>query len=60
MIVAVMIDEPSNGAYYGGAVAAPIFSQITAGTLRMLGVAHDAPFNNIVLPPPGIEVKEEV
>jgi cell division protein FtsI (penicillin-binding protein 3) len=55
-----MIDEPSNGAYYGGAVAAPIFSQITAGTLRMLGVAHDAPFNNIVLPPPGIEVKEEV
>lgn len=60
VIVAVMIDEPSNGAYYGGAVAAPIFSQITAGTLRMLGVAHDAPFNNIVLPPPGIEVKEEV
>jgi cell division protein FtsI (penicillin-binding protein 3) len=60
VIVAVMIDEPSNGAYYGGAVAAPVFSQITAGTLRMLGVAHDAPFNNIVLPPPGIEVKEEV
>ena len=60
VIVAVMIDEPSNGAYYGGAVAAPIFSQITAGTLRMLGVAHDAPFNNIVLPPPGVEVKEEV
>ncbi len=60
VIVAVMIDEPSNGAYYGGAVAAPIFSQITAGTLRMLGVAHDAPVNNIVLPPPGVEVKEEV
>ena len=60
VIVAVMIDEPSNGAYYGGAVAAPVFSQITAGTLRMLGVAHDAPVNNIVLPPPGAEVKEEV
>ncbi|MFO0482895.1 MAG: peptidoglycan D,D-transpeptidase FtsI family protein [bacterium] len=60
VIVAVMIDEPSNGAYYGGAVAAPVFSQITAGTLRMLGVAHDAPVNNIVLPPPGVELKEEV
>jgi len=60
VIVAVMIDEPSNGAFYGGAVAAPVFSQITAGALRMLGVAHDAPVNNVVLPPPGVEVKEEV
>jgi cell division protein FtsI (penicillin-binding protein 3) len=55
-----MIDEPSNGQYYGGQVAAPVFSQIAAGALRMLGVAHDAPVNNIVLPPPGAEVKEEV
>jgi cell division protein FtsI (penicillin-binding protein 3) len=60
VIVAVMIDEPSNGVFYGGAVAAPVFSQITAGALRMLGVAHDAPVNNVVLPPPGVEVKEEV
>ena len=60
VIVAVMIDEPSAGQYYGGAVAAPVFSQITAGALRMLGVAHDAPVNNVVLPPPGAEVKEEV
>jgi len=41
-------------------VAAPVFSQIVAGALRMLGVPHDAPVNNIVLPPPGSEVKEEV
>jgi cell division protein FtsI (penicillin-binding protein 3) len=60
VIIAVMIDEPSNGQYYGGQVAAPVFSQIAAGALRMLGVAHDAPVNNIVLPPPGAEVKEEV
>ena len=60
IIVAVMIDEPSAGQYYGGQVAAPVFSQIVAGTLRMLGVAHDAPVNNIVLPAPGGEVKEEV
>ena len=60
VIVAVMIDEPSNGVFYGGAVAAPVFSQITAGALRMLCVAHDAPVNNVVLPPPGAEVREEV
>jgi cell division protein FtsI (penicillin-binding protein 3) len=60
VIIAVMIDEPSNGQYYGGQVAAPVFSQIAAGALRMLGVAHDAPVNNIVLPSPGSEVKEEV
>jgi len=43
LIVAVMIDEPSAGQYYGGAVAAPVFAQITEGALRALGVAPDAP-----------------
>jgi cell division protein FtsI (penicillin-binding protein 3) len=60
VIVAVMIDEPSAGQFYGGQVAAPVFSQITAGALRMLGVAHDAPVNNIVLPSPDAELREEV
>jgi len=60
IVVAVMIDEPSAGQHYGGQVAAPVFSQIVAGSLRMLGVAQDAPSNNVVLPPPGSEVKEEV
>ncbi len=60
IVVAVMIDEPSAGQHYGGQVAAPVFSQIVAGALRMLGVAHDAPSNNVVLPAPGSEVKEEV
>jgi cell division protein FtsI (penicillin-binding protein 3) len=39
LIVAVMIDEPSAGKYYGGDVAAPVFSQVMAGSLRTLGVA---------------------
>ncbi|NCP54092.1 MAG: penicillin-binding protein 2, partial [Rhodoferax sp.] len=39
--VAVMIDEPSNGQYYGGDVAAPVFSQTVQQTLRVLGVAPD-------------------
>ena len=43
IIVAVMIDEPSAGQHFGGAVAAPVFSRITEATLRALGVAPDAP-----------------
>lgn len=43
LIVAVMIDEPSAGKYFGGTVAAPVFAQITEGALRVLGVAPDAP-----------------
>jgi len=39
--VAVMIDEPSKGVYYGGAVAAPVFSQVVQQTLRMMNVAPD-------------------
>ena len=41
IVVAVMIDEPSNGKYYGGEVAAPVFSQVVQQTLRMLGVPPD-------------------
>ncbi|WP_396430755.1 peptidoglycan D,D-transpeptidase FtsI family protein [Limnohabitans sp.] len=41
IVVAVMIDEPSNGRYYGGDVAAPVFSQTVQQTLRLLGVQPD-------------------
>jgi len=41
IVVAVMVDEPSNGVYFGGAVAAPVFSQVVQQTLRMKGVAPD-------------------
>ena len=41
IVVAVMVDEPSNGKYYGGAVAAPVFSQVVQQTLRVLGVPPD-------------------
>lgn len=41
IIVAVMVDEPSNGVYYGGAVAAPVFSQVVQQSLRILGVQPD-------------------
>jgi cell division protein FtsI (penicillin-binding protein 3) len=41
IVVAVMVDEPSNGKFYGGDVAAPVFSETVAQTLRMLGVQPD-------------------
>jgi len=41
IVVAVMIDEPSNGRYYGGEVAAPVFSATVQQTLRLLGVQPD-------------------
>jgi cell division protein FtsI (penicillin-binding protein 3) len=49
LIVAVMIDEPSNGKHYGGEVAGPVFAQIMAGALRTLGVAPDAPLKPLDL-----------
>jgi cell division protein FtsI (penicillin-binding protein 3) len=36
-----MIDEPTNGRYFGGEVAAPVFSATVQQTLRMLGVQPD-------------------
>ncbi|SEQ95378.1 peptidoglycan D,D-transpeptidase FtsI family protein [Giesbergeria anulus] len=41
IIIAVMVDEPSNGQVYGGLVAAPVFSEVAQQTLRMMGVQPD-------------------
>ena len=59
LLVAVMIDEPSAGQYYGGSVAAPCFSNVMGTALRLLGVAPDAPSNNVILPAEGAEIQEE-
>ena len=60
LVVAVMIDEPSNGQYYGGSVAAPVFARVMEGALRIQNVAPDAPMKPIVLPTAGEEVKESI
>ncbi len=60
LIIAVMIDEPSNGKYYGGDVAAPVFSAVSGGALRVLGVAPDLPMKPIVLPPEDREIRESL
>ena len=41
IVVAVMLDEPSAGQYYGGAVAAPVFSEVVQQSLRVLNVEPD-------------------
>ncbi len=48
IVVAVMVDEPGKGIYYGGDVAAPVFSQVVQQTLRMMNV------------PPDIDVKAQI
>ncbi len=60
LIIAVMLDEPSAGRYYGGTVAAPVFSRVMVSALRILNVPHDAPINNVVLSPAIIGLKGDV
>lgn len=40
-VMVVMVDEPANGKYYGGQVAAPVFSKVMAGALRLMAVPPD-------------------
>ena len=48
IVVAVMVDEPTANGYYGGQVAAPIFSTIVSETLRAMNVAPDSIVKNMV------------
>ena len=41
LVMVVMIDEPRNGEHFGGQVAAPVFSQVMAGAMRLLDIAPD-------------------
>ncbi len=41
IVVAVMVDEPSKGVYYGGLIAAPVFAEVVQQTLRTLNVTPD-------------------
>jgi len=58
LIVAVMVDEPGGKEYYGGQVAAPVFSNVMGSALRLLNVPHDAPLGNVLMPPAEV-IKEE-
>lgn len=51
LAVVVMINDPRGEKYYGGDVAAPVFSNTLAGALRLMNVQPDnyidAPINNL-------------
>ena len=58
IVVAVMVDEPTKGQYYGGDVAAPVFAQVVEHTLRTLGVPNDIPVRpRIVVTPEMVEAE---
>ena len=40
-VMAVVIDEPAAGVYYGGAVAAPVFASVVESALRLFNVPPD-------------------
>lgn len=48
IVVAVTLDEPHGKGYYGGRVAAPVFSQVVGSVLRRMGVEPDAPIESLV------------
>jgi cell division protein FtsI (penicillin-binding protein 3) len=52
-IIAVMIDEPTQGGHFGGQVAAPTFAAVAANALRSLNVPPDSSVTEIVIPADG-------
>jgi len=42
VVVVVVINDPSGDLYHGGEVAAPVFSRVMKGALRVLNIAPDA------------------
>ena len=41
LVMAVVVDDPQGEHYYGGKVAAPVFSKVMSGALRLLNVPPD-------------------
>jgi cell division protein FtsI (penicillin-binding protein 3) len=45
----VVINDPTGGTFYGGTIAAPVFSKVVGGALRLLNVTPDAPMSEGVI-----------
>jgi cell division protein FtsI (penicillin-binding protein 3) len=43
LVIVVVIDEPVRGGHYGGQVAAPVFSRVMSGALRLMNINPDRP-----------------
>ena len=57
VVVAVTIDEP-KGHYYGGRVAAPVFADIVASSLRRLDIEPDEPVDALAAESPNQEKRQ--
>jgi cell division protein FtsI (penicillin-binding protein 3) len=49
VVIAVMLEEPKVGGYYGGTVAAPVFAAVASSTLRALNVLPDTVVRELVM-----------
>ena len=56
IVTVVVINEPQGEDHGGGSVAAPVFSRVTEGALRLLGVPP-SPSEEVVQSPPAAAVK---
>ena len=54
-IIAVMVDEPTTLAHYGGQVAAPTFAAVASNALRAMNVPPDSSITEIIIPPNGTQ-----
>lgn len=41
LVMAVVVNDPTSGGYYGGTIAGPVFGQVMAGALRLMNIAPD-------------------
>jgi cell division protein FtsI (penicillin-binding protein 3) len=41
LVMVVMVNETSDGKYYGGQIAAPVFSRVMSGALRLMAIPPD-------------------
>ncbi len=41
LVCVVLIEEPTGDSHYGGDVAAPVFSEVVSGALRLIDIAPD-------------------
>jgi cell division protein FtsI (penicillin-binding protein 3) len=41
LAMVVMVDDPKGEDYYGGLIAAPVFSEVMTGAMRLLNITPD-------------------
>ena len=43
IVIVIVVNEPKGEEHYGGQVAAPVFSRVASGAMRILNIAPDLP-----------------